>query len=38
MFETLKLKMTRLSEMMQAMSNILNAVHQTAENAIRSIR
>jgi hypothetical protein len=38
MFETLKLKMTRLSEMMQAMSNILNAVHQTAENAIRAIR
>ena len=36
MFETLKLKMTRLSEMMQAMSNILNAVHQTAEDAIRS--
>jgi len=38
MFETLKLKMTRLSEMMQAMSNILNALHQTAENAIRAIR
>jgi hypothetical protein len=38
MFETLKMKMTRLSEMMQAMSNILNAVHQTAENAIRAIR
>jgi hypothetical protein len=38
MFETLKLKMTRLSEMMQAMSNILNAVHQTAENAVRAIR
>jgi len=38
MFETLKLKMSRLSEMMQAMSNILNSVHQTAENAVRAIR
>jgi hypothetical protein len=38
MFEKLKLQMNRLSEMMQAMSNILNTLHQTAENAIRSIR
>lgn len=38
MFEALKLKMSRLSEMMQAMSNILNSVHQIAENAVRAIR
>jgi hypothetical protein len=38
MFEKLKLQMNRLSEMMQAMSNILNTLHQTAENAIRAIR
>lgn len=38
MFEKVKLQMNRLSEMMQAMSNILNTLHQTAENAIRSIR
>jgi hypothetical protein len=38
MFEKLKLQMNRLSEMMQAMSNVLNTLHQTAENAIRAIR
>ncbi|MDP2341445.1 MAG: hypothetical protein Q8O67_10825 [Deltaproteobacteria bacterium] len=38
MFEKVKLQMNRLSEMMQAMSNILNTLHQTAENAIRAIR
>jgi hypothetical protein len=38
MFEKLKLQMNRLSEMMQAMSNVLNTLHQTAENTIRAIR
>ena len=38
MFEKLKLSMNRLSAMIQAMSNILNSLHQTAENAIRAIR
>ena len=38
MFEKLKFKMNMLSEMMQAMSNVLNTLHQNAENAIRAIR
>lgn len=38
MFEKLKFKMNQLSEMMQAMSNILNTMHQNAENTIRAIR
>ena len=37
-FEHLKIMNQQLSEMMQAMSNILNQMHQTAENAIRAIR
>lgn len=38
MFEKLKFKMNMLSEMMQAMSNVLNTMHQNAENTIRAIR
>lgn len=38
MFENLKFKMNMLSEMMQSMSNILNTMHQNAENTIRAIR
>lgn len=38
MFEKLKFKMNMLSEMMQSMSNILNTMHQNAENTIRAIR
>jgi hypothetical protein len=38
MFEQLKFKMNMLSEMMQSMSNILNTMHQNAENTIRAIR
>jgi hypothetical protein len=37
-FEELKIMMQRLSEMQQAMSNVLNAIHQTAESAIKNIR
>lgn len=38
MFEKLKFKMNMLSELMQAMSNVLNTMHQNAENTIRAIR
>ena len=38
MFEKLKFKMNMLSEMMQAMSAVMNVLHQNAENAIRAIR
>ena len=37
-FEELKEAMQKISEMQQALSNILNAVHQTAMNAIGNIR
>jgi hypothetical protein len=38
MFEQLKLRSQAMSEMQQAMSNILNLMHQNAEAAIRAIR
>ncbi len=37
-FEMLKNEMQKLSQMQQAFSNILNAMHDTAKNAIQAIR
>lgn len=38
LFEQLKNEMNKLQEMMQAMSNVLNAMHQGSMNAIRNIK